>query len=122
MLWACTKGRIEMPYKGRDAAGQITVVSDHLTDTAFDQIPQNDPELRAFLQDAGNDQARERLSQSDLEMVRVIEDLVDLLIGKNVFNFTDLPRVAQKKLLDRRQLRRNLSVLTNLVGDADDIF
>jgi hypothetical protein len=111
MLWACTKGRIE-----------ITVVSDHLTDTAFDQIPQNDPELRAFLQDAGNDQARERLSQSDLEMVRVIEDLVDLLIGKNVFNFTDLPRVAQKKLLDRRQLRRNLSVLTNLVGDADDIF
>ena len=55
-------------------------------------------------------------------MVRVIEDLVDVLIGKNVFNFTDLPRIAQKKLLNRRQLRRNLSVLTNLVGNADDIF
>ena len=111
-----------MPYVGRDAAGQISVVSDRLTDAAFDQVPPNDPELQAFLQDAGNDQARERLSESDLEMVRVIEDLVDVLIGKNVFNFTDLPRVAQKKLLDRRQLRRNLSVLTNLVGDADDIF
>ena len=89
---------------------------------AFDQVPPNDPELRAFLQDAGNDQARERLSEPDLEMVRVIEDLVDVLIGKNVFNFTDLPRIAQKKLLNRRQLRRNLSVLTNLVGNADDIF
>ena len=111
-----------MPYVGRDTAGQITVVSDRLTDAAFDQVPPNDPELRAFLQDAGNDQARERLSESDLEMVRVIEDLVDVLIGKNVFNFTDLPRIAQKKLLNRRQLRRNLSVLTNLVGNADDIF
>ena len=97
-----------------------------VTDAAFDQVhaaqAPNDPELRAFLQDAGNDQARGRLSESDLEMVRVIEDLVDELIGKNVFNFTDLPRIAQKKLLNRRQLRRNLSVLTNLVGDADDIF
>ena len=111
-----------MPYVARDTAGRITVVSDSPTDIAFDSVPPNDPELRAFMGDTGNDQARERLSASDLEMVRVIEDLVDVLIGKNLFNFTDLPRVAQKKLLNRRQLRRNLSVLTNLVGDADDIF
>ena len=97
-------------------------MSDRPTDIAFDSVPPNDPEHQAFMSDAGNDQARERLSASDLEMVRVIEDLVDVLIGENLFNFTDLPRVAQKKLLNRRQLRRNLSVLTNLVGDADDIF
>ena len=111
-----------MPYVARDNVGQITAVSDRPTDIAYDSVPPNDPELRAFMSDAGNDHAREKLSASDLEMVRVIEDLVDVLIGKNLFNFTDLPRVAQKKLLNRRQLRRNLSVLTNLVGDADDIF
>ncbi len=111
-----------MPYVARDTSGRITGVSDRPTDIAFDAVPANDPELRAFIGDAGNDQAREKLSASDLEMVRVIEDIVDVLIGKNLFNFTDLPRVAQKKLLNRRQLRRNLSVLTNLVGDADDIF
>ena len=83
-----------MPYVARDTAGRITVVSDSPTDIAFDSVPPNDPELRAFMGDTGNDQARERLSASDLEMVRVIEDLVDVLIGKNLFNFTDLPRVA----------------------------
>ena len=85
-----------MPYVARDASGQITAASDHITDAAFDQILPNDPEVQAFMQDAGNDQARARLSQSDLEMVRVVEDLVDVLVGKNVFNFTDLPRLPRK--------------------------
>ncbi len=66
--------------------------------------------------------SRDILSQTDLDMARISEDLIDLLIAKNIINFTDFPKPAQDKLMRRRQLRRNLSTLTTLVGDQDDII
>ena len=66
--------------------------------------------------------SREILSRSDLDMARISEDLIDVLISKNIINFTDFPKPAQDKLMRRRQLRRNLSTLTSLVGDQDDII
>ena len=55
-------------------------------------------------------------------MARITEDLIDLLIGWNIINFTDFPRMAQAKLINRRALRSNMSALTNLVGDEENIF
>jgi hypothetical protein len=55
-------------------------------------------------------------------MARISEDLIDVLIGKNIINFTDFPKPAQDKLMRRRQLRSNLSTLTSLVGDDDSIL
>ena len=53
-------------------------------------------------------------------MARVVEDLIDVLIAKNLINFTDFPPEAQKKMLRRQNLRRTLSPLIDLVGDEDD--
>ena len=55
-------------------------------------------------------------------MVRITEDLINLLIGRNIINFTDFPEMAQEKLINRRALRNNISALTNLVGDKENIF
>ena len=55
-------------------------------------------------------------------MARVVEDLIDALITKNVLNFTDFPPETQKTMLLRRSLRRSLSPLNNLVDDDDDII
>lgn len=66
--------------------------------------------------------ALEQLDASDLEMARITEDLIDLLIGRNIINFTDFPGMAQRKLINRRALRSNMSALTNLVGDEENIF
>ncbi len=55
-------------------------------------------------------------------MARITEDLIDLLIGWNIINFTDFLGMAQEKLINRRALRSNMSALTNLVGDAENIF
>ena len=66
--------------------------------------------------------ALRQLDASDLEMVRITEDLIDLLIGRNIINFTDFPGMAQAKLINRRALRSNISALTNLVGDEENIF
>ena len=76
-----------MPYGAHDTSGGITSVSDHPTDIAFDAVSTNDPELKAFMSDAGNDRACAKFSASNLEMVRVFEDPVDVLFGNILFNF-----------------------------------
>lgn len=62
------------------------------------------------------------LSASDDEMIRVIDDLVDLLIAKQVLTFTELPLQAQNKLLARKQLRENVNVLRNLIGEEESLI
>ena len=66
--------------------------------------------------------ALRQLDASELEMARITEDLIDLLIGWNIINFTDFPGMTQEKLINRRALRSNMSALTNLVGDEENIF
>jgi hypothetical protein len=62
--------------------------------------------------------------ESDLGLARVLEDLIDLLIEKGTFMFTDLPPAAQQKLLSRRGLRREFSYVETLFSpdDEDDAF
>ncbi len=62
------------------------------------------------------------LSQSDTSLVRVLEDLIDVLITRSVIQFTDLPEAAQAKLLERRETRASLNnrlQLFPLDGDND---
>ena len=41
----------------------------------------------------------------DADFVRVIEDVIDTLIARNVINITDLPDQAQAKLFARKSFR-----------------
>lgn len=59
-----------------------------------------------------------RLAESDQALIRVVEDLIDTLIAKDLLHFTDLPEAAQAKLLERRSLRRSVNAL-NLLQDDD---
>jgi hypothetical protein len=61
---------------------------------------------------------QQRLEQSDLQMARVMEDVINLLIDKSVIRFTDLPVAAQQKLLSRREVRDQ--VHDNFVWSDDD--
>ena len=62
----------------------------------------------------------QQLQQSDLNMVRVLEDLIEVLMSKGIISITDLPPAAQSKLLSRAQARQDLSGLEGLIGDDDD--
>lgn len=75
------------------------------------------PELRVFWANAPEASS---FSSADVEFVRVIEDLIDVLITKNLIMHTDLPPAAQKKLVLRRDLRNRLQKPLNLLG-SDDI-
>jgi hypothetical protein len=52
---------------------------------------------------------RETFDRMDTELIRVLEDLVNVLIAKNLIDLTDLPAEAQAKLLLRKGFRERLA-------------
>ena len=111
-----------MPYVDRDDVGNIRALSAQPNASAPEFLPVDHPDISAFLNGATASDMRQMLELTDLDMVRITEDLIDVLISKNVINFTDLPAQAQGKLLARKSLRRSLSAIANLVADEDDVL
>ena len=91
-----------MAFIRRDSNGIIEAVSREVAEGFAEALPDDDPELQGFLYSLG---ARSELAKSDLEFVRVLEDVLNLLMEKNILMFTDLPPEAQKKVLLRQTLR-----------------
>ncbi len=58
--------------------------------------------------------------RSDLEMIRVYEDLIDLLLTKRIIMLTDFPPAAQEKLLNRKKLRSSLASFAEVIGAEED--
>ncbi len=108
-----------MPYVARNAEGQIVAVSLVEAGGATEHVEADSRELHDFLSQMRRGELTDTLEwlvESDLKMVRVLEDLIDVLIQRNVINFTDLPLAAKNKLLQRRSLRESLDAL-KLIGD-----
>ena len=61
-------------------------------------------------------------NESDADFVRVLEDLIDTLIIKNVIRHTDLPVAAQQKISKRKGLRNRMQGALNLLGGDQRII
>jgi hypothetical protein len=61
-------------------------------------------------------------NEADAEFVRVLEDLIDTLMAKNVIRHTDLPEAAQRKLVLRKGLRNRMQDALNLFGRDERIL
>lgn len=105
-----------MPYVKRDEHGRIITVNLELGE-GLEELPSASPELIDFMNRMGLEQST--LQQSDMRLVRVLEDLIDLLIDRDVIRFTDLPLPAQEKLMERRSMRQSLGAL-DLLGGANE--
>ncbi len=105
-----------MPYVKRDTQGRITAVNLDPAEGLV-EIPPGAPELLDFMHRLELEQSS--LQQSDMRLVRVLEDLIDLLIARDVIRFTDLPLPAQEKLMERRTMRQSLGAL-DLLGGANE--
>ena len=105
-----------MTYIVRGEHGRIVTASNVPLDGPCEQVAADSPELRAFIEDlAGENNVFE---SSDMKMIRAIEDVIDLLISKNVICITDLPAAVQSKLMERRSLRHSLNAL-KLFGEDE---
>ena len=109
-----------MPYVSRDETGRVSAAYAEQRDGAEEFLPAGAPELIALLgEDESGRDARESLTATDFELVRVIEDLVALLVEKNRIQHTELPQEAAAKIFHRRQLRGELDSLQGLLVEDD---
>lgn len=78
-------------------------------------------EVLTFLNRADNEinSLAQILSLTDESIIRVLEDLIDLLIKKNIILFTELPEQAQEKIRERKQAREMISSDSLMVDDGD---
>ena len=92
-----------MRYAIRDPQGAIVSLHREPVPGA-EPMPVQHPEVQAFL---GNEGERS-FAQMDANLVRVLEDLIDALIRRNVLRITDLPLEAKAKLFDRKHVREGM--------------
>ncbi|MHA1597385.1 MAG: tryptophan synthase subunit beta like protein [Alphaproteobacteria bacterium] len=110
-----------MPFVKRNAEGKILAIYGSAIQDGLHEIRADDVELIEFLAKGDPDAvAQKEMIESDLGLARVLEDLIDLLIEKGTFRFTDLPDAAQRKLLSRRGLRKEFAYVETLFGKQDD--
>ena len=111
-----------MPYIKRDAQGAIVAFSQEKNDGFDESIELDSDELSCFLAQWQTEQ--NGLSETDKGFIRVLEDVIDVLINKNIIRFTDLPEAARQKMQQRQRLREDLSPRLDLLFDeiGDDGF
>ena len=99
-----------MPYVQRDAAGSIVALTaDPSAGAEF--LPTEHPDVLHFLAregSGGHGDAGVALLVEDLKLIRAIEDVIDLLISKNVIIFSELPLPVQQKIMKKRGYREKL--------------
>lgn len=111
-----------MPFVHKDETGKILAVYEELID-GTEEVASDDLALVEFItKNIPSTNMSDEWVQSDLALSRVVEDLVDVLIEKNLIMFTDLPEGAQQKLMERRGLRKEFTYVENLFGDDENGF
>jgi hypothetical protein len=98
-----------MPYIYRNESGKITKVSTR-TLIGGEIVPYNHPDVVDFLKHHGQDPAQvetalAELRRTDNEMARAIEDVIIVLMKKNLFKMTDLPKPVQDRMSHRIKQR-----------------
>jgi hypothetical protein len=90
-----------MRYVIRDETGAVSSVHREPVAGAM-ALEDGHPDVMAFVD--GDDHAQ-AFAGLDADLVRVLEDLIDALINRNILRITDLPAEAQQKLFARKHFR-----------------
>jgi hypothetical protein len=107
-----------MLYVERDDNGNIIGLHRSPDPKADEQKSIMDEEILASLnKNVDTDPWVRLLSLSDIGIIRILEDLIDLLIRKNVILFTDLPEEAQSKIRERKKVRERIAPQDFMVDD-----
>lgn len=102
-----------MFYVTRNAQGAVCSLSEIADEHHQEAIAADHPDVRAFLtRNQASADTMSAFGESDMSFIRVLDDVIDLLVEKDLLRFTELPAPAQKKLLERRSMRESLSTLS----------
>jgi len=109
-----------MPYAHRNARGQIDSLHRTPTRDASEFVDSADMDLRCFL--SGDAKPNHGFGRLDADFVRVLEDVIDALLGSGGLRITDLPPAAQAKLVIRKDWRERSGGLVTPSGFAASEF
>lgn len=89
----------------------------------YEEISLHDPKLSIYIQNSENSDEiiQKVLNNLDLSMVRVIEDVIDILIDKNIMLFTDLPDPVQNKILFKKAIRNIANRDTSIIHEDEEL-
>ncbi len=98
-----------MPYITRDESGKIVRVSVRALPSG-EMLPHRHPDVIDFLKSHQQEpeqvaDALAELKVTDGEMARAIEDLITVLLKKNIIKMSELPRMVQDRMAYRVRLR-----------------
>lgn len=110
-----------MPFVERDSSGAIVAMFANARSGADEWLDAVDQQVRDFLGRSPGSADVPDFDGLDNEFIRVLEDVIDTLIDKNVLRLTDLPHEAQRKLLARKGLRCRLRDSLDLLS-GDDVI
>jgi hypothetical protein len=101
-----------MPFVLRDTSGKITKVSVRAL-AGGETLPHHHPDVMEFLKTHQQEpkdveDALAELRSSDGEMSRAIEDLIMVLLKKNIIRMSDMPRPVQDRMATRVKLRARI--------------
>ena len=111
-----------MPYVTRNKKGEIkSIYATPPPNSKAEWVaPEQLDEVISFLNSSQTaEHSYSFMASSDLEFIRVLEDLIDLLCEKHIIAFTELPETAQQKLGTRKQVRKNMESLDSLINEDE---
>ena len=111
-----------MPYVTRNRKGEIkSIYAKPPPNSKAEWIaPEQLDEVIGFLKSSQTaDHSYSFLASSDQDVIRVLEDLIDLLCEKHIIAFTELPETAQQKLGMRKLVRKNMEGLDSLISEDE---
>lgn len=116
-----------MPYAQRNEAGEIVSLTAKPINDDDALLMPNDPEVVMFLAQSGQGESENErksldLLADDLKMIRVVEDLIDLLTAKGVILFSELPVAVQDKILRKKFKREQLSSSNDILVNDDTLL
>ena len=109
-----------MPYVLKNSDGSIKGVSaEPVEQKGWEFIEASSREYVGFLENAlaMHDPFRE----SDIQLARVLEDLISLLIERDLLRFTDFPAAAQKRLIARQNMRKQ-NRFSGIIDEESDLI
>jgi hypothetical protein len=107
-----------MLYVERAEDGKIIALHSSPEPNAGEQKSIMDEEILDFLHTTVSADSRKLLlTLSDMGIIRLLEDLIELLIEKNVICFTELPEQAQRKITERKRLRETIASQSLMVDN-----
>jgi hypothetical protein len=108
-----------MAYVLKNTQGTITASAMENLGAGWEFIENDSKEYIEFLELSLVNSSPFR--ESDIQLARVLEDLISILIDRGMVRFTDFPPEAQKRLNYRQSMRKK-NRLSGIVDESSDFL